>query len=130
MDKSYYQDAIHKRLAKKYGTSFNNCKNSILREFDDLKDAKKYIFYQVSPIGSNDLVGWLPVEDNQKGYCDKEKNEIYISDWALMHSMDGLLKEIILHELIHCNYPGYSEDEVVEETARRMKKLQKTMLKY
>jgi len=46
-----------------------------------------------------------------------------------MHSSDEVLKEIILHELIHCNFPDYSEIEVVKETARRMAKLQNSMSK-
>ena len=129
IDESYYQVAMHKKLAKKYGASFNDCKNSILRQFNDLKEAEEYIFYQVSVVASNNLVRYLPIEDYQKGYCNKEKNVIYISDWALMHSSDDVLKEIILHELIHCNFPDYSEIEVVEETARRMAKLQNSMSK-
>lgn len=121
-----YLTENHEKLANKYGSKFEYCKNIILDAYPDLKDAERYIFYFVliSKFSSNNLFGYLPIADNRKGICNKKTKTIYISDWALMQSDLHILTEILLHELIHINYPKYSEDEVVMETHKRMRKFQ------
>lgn len=120
----YYDD---KRIKEKYNRKFERYKNYILKKFDDLKDAEKYVFYysdgflrKLSNL-SNDI------KDSLKGSCDTEKKMIYISDWILEKGGKELVK-VTLHELLHLNFPNKTEKEIIIETEKRFSQINNDVL--
>lgn len=109
-----------------YKCKFNQCKNIILGNFRDLHDASNYSFYIAYPEVLLNLpaISHLlpPISDSNKAYCNKETNTIYISNWAL-RSQTYVLTHILLHELLHINFPQYSEEKIITLTESYFKKI-------
>lgn len=108
-------DIVDLSLRVKYWKKFNKCKSKILARYSKLKDAAEYIFISEASLSSRLKIEKVNLE--RKAWC--KGNKIYIGEIVLMQNEDDLTK-VILHELLHINYPYYSEDEVIEETNKRM----------
>lgn len=108
-------DIVDLSLKAKYWKKFNKCKSKILARYSDLKEATEYIFISEASLSRRLKIEKVNLE--RKAWC--KGNKIYIGEIVLMQNEDDLIK-VILHELLHINYPHYSEDEVIEETNKRM----------
>lgn len=112
-------------LQKKYLYKFERCKKNILNCFKDLVDGKKFVFYYAGGNWgfSNNYMPWI--KDSEKAWCIPYEGIIYISDWAL--AKGGVtLQKILIHELLHINFPDATEEKIIDETEKRFKYFEKT----
>lgn len=110
-----------RKLNYKYLKKVDYCKKKLLKLFPDLADAKEYQFVNYR-ILSVDFEVAKKNSYNKEAYCDIDKKIIYLNHSVLDASVQQLTK-VILHELIHLNYPNLKELEVIKETNSRMSKL-------
>lgn len=90
----------------------------ILKCFSDLQDAEKYQYSKYEPIKLNFLFSKMKLYE-EEAKCDVQKSIIYLNH-SVLDADNTTLTRVLIHELIHINYPNYNEREVVEETERRM----------
>lgn len=114
------------KIEDNYKCKFNQCKNIILGNFRNLHDASNYSFYFAYlevPLNLPAISHLLPrISDSSKAYCNKKTNTIYISNWAL-RSPTYVLTHILLHELLHINFPQYSEEKIITLTEDYFEKI-------
>lgn len=115
----------NEQLKEKYNFVFERCKKHILDNFPDLEDASDYKFYYSDKVLKNSsILLSLPISDSSKGWCNKKDRSIHISDWALAKG-GVILRKVLLHELLHINFPEKTEDEIVLETEKRLNSIKK-----
>lgn len=108
-------NAEHLMLYSKYYKKVKKVKERVINDNIDLSNDVEIIFY----MDTNFLNKILYHDPNHKAYCIKEKKEIYLSD-TVCEMDENSLYEIILHELLHIKYKNYSEEQIIEETNKRL----------
>ena len=107
-------DISNLELSAKYAKKVEEIKNEILKENENLCKDVSFIYYR-DPDGLNRAFYHDP---NKKAYSIPSKKEIYLTDTVCEMNRKQLY-EIILHELLHVTYAGYSEEEVIKKTNKR-----------
>ena len=92
------------------------------KAYPNLKKDYSIQYYEY-PKNSMGIDPCINVVDLKKGYCDIEKDIIYLSSWCCKQTDKLTIFKILLHEILHLTYKNKSEDEIGSLTEQYMKKI-------
>lgn len=110
-------------LKRKYLKKVNDCVDLILSVFNELNNANSYRFCEY---GKN-LQFFKPGIRDLKQRAWYIDGTIYLTEDVLIQNKKNLIM-VLLHELLHHNYPDKTENEIVKLTNEKMQILRNSHL--